>query len=793
MSHKKVLHVGCGPRNPEALHPAFRQSPWQEVRLDINPAVQPDIVDSITSMQSVADESVDAVWSCHNLEHLFAHEVPLALGEFFRVLRTNGFVLIRLPDIQTVAREVARGNLEDLLYESPAGPISAIDVLWGHRLSIADGNHFMAHKTGFTRETLRQKLMQAGFNEVQIEGQGLDLMGTAYKNRSAAGRQVPTAEKSMDDAETSEGYNVQHGILQNRVSVADATERDPGQCSADAQPARSWYEMGNSYHGQGNFESAVACYKRALKSQPNLVEVHYNLGNTYLDQKIYPKALSSYRKALALKPDYMDAHYNSGIAYFEQGLLDDALASYQKASELDPDRAATWYNMGIIYQQQKLLDRAIDSYQTAVKLKPDFAQAYNNLANVLDERQRTPEAASCYQKALELEPDYADAWYNLGSTLHGMGNYELAKTCYQKALAIQPAYFKAGNNLAKLNQDMLQMEAALQWYKKSIELKPDYAEAHFNLSTALLLTGDFLPGWQEYEWRFKRREWKRTYPYRYEMPRWRGQSFAGKRLYVHSEQGLVDMLQFVRYLPMVKALGGTLIFATVKPMIRLFKDLDSVDELIDVSQKAQPESDDYYIPLLSLPGIFQTTLKSIPARIPYLFADESIVATWKARLSGSGLKVGLVWAGTVTDPRRSLPLAKFRPVAQIAGLSLYGLQKGISAEQIEVEGVPEGMEISNFGQEFKDFADTAAVIENLDLIISIDTSVAHLAGAMGKPVWLLLPFSPDWRWLLGRNDSPWYPSMRLFRQPSPGDWDTVIRQIAAELHDLSFSDRKRAT
>ena len=251
------------------------------------------------------------------------------------------------------------------------------------------------------------------------------------------------------------------------------------------------------------------------------------------------------------------------------------------------------------------------------------------------------------------------------------------------------------------------------------------------------------------------------------------------------------MLQFVRYLPMVKARGGTVVFATVKPMMRLFEGLTGVDELVDVSQKAQPDSDDYYIPLLSLPGIFQTTLESIPAPVPYLFADEPRVDSWKARLAPTGFKVGLVWAGTVTDPRRSMPLAKFRPVAQISGLRLYGLQKGISAEQIEVEGVPEGMEITNFGQEFEDFADTASVIENLDLIISIDTSVAHLAGAMGKPVWLLLPFAPDWRWLLDREDSPWYPTMRLFRQPSPGDWDTVIRQIAAELHQLSFGGKQR--
>jgi len=325
----------------------------------------------------------------------------------------------------------------------------------------------------------------------------------------------------------------------------------------------------------------------------------------------------------------------------------------------------------------------------------------------------------------------------------------------------------------------------LKWYKKALELNPDYAEARFNLSTAYLLAGNFAAGWQEYEWRFKRREWKNTYPYRFKIPRWRGQSFVGKRLYVHSEQGLGDILQFVRYLPMVKARGGTVIFETIKPMMRLFKDLAGVDELVEVSQREQADRNDFYIPLLSLPGIFQSSPETIPNRIPYLKADKSMVDRWKARLADTGFRVGLVWAGTITDPRRSIPLARFRQISRVSEVRLYGLQKGISAEQIEVEGVPEGMEITNFGQEFADFADTAAAIDNLDLIISIDTSVAHLAGAMGKPVWLLLPFAPDWRWLIDREDSPWYPTMRLYRQQRPGDWDAVFKKISIDLHRLS--------
>ncbi|MCK4988575.1 MAG: hypothetical protein KAS40_23730, partial [Desulfobacterales bacterium] len=273
---------------------------------------------------------------------------------------------------------------------------------------------------------------------------------------------------------------------------------------------------------------------------------------------------------------------------------------------------------------------------------------------------------------------------------------------------------------------------------------------------------------------------------RYSKPRWSGESFAGRRLFVHSEQGIGDILQFVRYLPSVKARGGTVIFETRKPLMGLFKDLSGIDELVMFSADGNPAAEfDLYVPLASLPGIFETTLENIPAEVPYLFADREKSALWKDRLTAVGLKVGLVWAGTDTDPRRACPLGWLKSLSDISGVNLYGLQKGIAAEQIEVEGLPQEMRMTNLGQEFEDFTDTAAVIENLDLVISIDTSVAHLAGAMGKPVWVMLPYAADWRWFLNRDDSPWYPTMRLFRQEKQGDWETVLQRITKELQKVA--------
>ena len=394
-------------------------------------------------------------------------------------------------------------------------------------------------------------------------------------------------------------------------------------------------------------------------------------------------------------------------------------------------------------------------------------------------------AITYYQKAVKIDPDYAQAYYNLGKLFHDRNIFKDAVSCYKKALEKRPEYVEAGNNMGRALLAAGDLTGALSCYYNVLSHHPESADAHFNLSVAHLLQGNLVEGWKEYEWRFKREKWKNTYPCRFEKPRWDGSFFKGKRLFVHSEQGLGDILQFVRYLPMVKARGGTVIFETLKPFLNIFSKVEGIDELVEFRSDAGPAVEfDFYIPLLSLPLIFGTSLKTIPARVPYLYSDPVKADCWNKRLAGNGFKTGIVWAGTPTDPKRSCPPAWLLPVAKIPEVKLYGLQKGIPAVQVQVEGLPEGMEMTNFGEEFKDFSDTAAVIENMDLVISIDTSVAHLAGAMGKPVWVMLPFVSDWRWFLNREDSPWYPTMRLFRQKRPGDWGTVCREIASELRVL---------
>jgi tetratricopeptide (TPR) repeat protein len=550
--------------------------------------------------------------------------------------------------------------------------------------------------------------------------------------------------------------------------------------------AEDWFRLANQLHGERHYIEAADCYQRCLDLEPRLLEAHYNLGNTLIDLGDYDQAERSFQRCLDLNPEYADAHFNRGIACSEAGRLDEAIAAYRRAIDIEPTRSEAYYNLGIACHELGRLDAAAAAYGRALELKPDFAEACNNLGTVLKDQNALDAAASLFNRALELRSDYADAFYNLGSVRHEQHRLTEAIAAYQAALAVQPNHFKACNNLAKAYQDLSEMEQAVFWYRRALSIKPDYAEARFNLATAQLLRGNFEEGWPDYEWRFQRSDWKRTYSYRLERPRWEGESFIGRTLLVHCEQGFGDMLQFVRYVPMVKAHGGTVILETRQALRRLFEKLPGVDRLVLFSPD-HPSAVDYdlYVPLVSLPGIFQTSLETIPGQVPYLHADPSEVMQLQSCITGEELRVGLVWAGTATDPRRATPLAWFAPLAGIEGLKIFGLQKGPAVELLEMEGPPQGMLIENLGPRLEDFSDTAAAIENLDLIVSIDTSVAHLAGAMGKPVYLLLPDIPDWRWMLEREDSPWYPSMRLFRQERAGDWGPPLTRIARRLDSLA--------
>ncbi len=463
----------------------------------------------------------------------------------------------------------------------------------------------------------------------------------------------------------------------------------------------------------------------------------------------FQQAEDLYRQILRTKADIPEVYNNLGTTLKSQGKIAQAIENYKQAIRLKPDFPEACYNLANAQQAIAKSTSAISNYKHAIRLKPDFAQAYFFLANIQRAEGLFSEAIQNYTRAIQLKPDYFDACNNLGGTLHWQGRY-------------------------------LQ---AMHHYTRAIELQPDNAQAHYNLALLLLLKGAFTQGWKEFQWRQRGGMTGSAYPHTYQQPRWDGSPFEGKRLLVHYEQGLGDNLQFVRYLPMVKARGGAIIFETPAPLLGLLQAFDGIDELVQALPDKKPDVEfDFHISLLDLPAIFETTDRTIPDNIPYLFAAAQKSYYWRSIVSQGRFKAGIVWAGSPRhgmNQERCCRLDHFASLAKIDGVQLYSLQKGRPTQQLCARA-PD-MSLINLGQSFADFSDTAAAIENLDLVISVDTSVAHLAGAMGKPVWLLLPFVPDWRWMLSRRDSPWYPTMKLFRQNTQGNWDDVFGRVTEEL------------
>jgi len=545
--------------------------------------------------------------------------------------------------------------------------------------------------------------------------------------------------------------------------------------------------LGIALQVQGQLDTAIEEFEQALRLKPDFAEAYYNLGNALIGRGHLDASTEKFKKALRLKPDYAEAHFSLGNVLQGQGDFDAAIKEFNQALRFKSDFAEAYYNLGNALKRRGDLDAAIENFNQALRFKPDFAEAYNNLGNVLKDQGHIDAAIEKLNQALRFKPDHAEANFNLGTVLLGQGELDAAIEKLNQALRFKPDYADAYLNLGVALQKRGHVDAAIEKLNQAVRLKPDYAEAHLNRSMGLLLSGNFTEGWKGYESRFQHKDWKITFPQRDEMPRWDGSLFHDKRLFVHGEQGFGDTLQFVRYLPMVKARGGTVIFGTKEPLFGMLRGFPGIDELVEQSFDGKPTVEfDLYVPLLSLPGIFGTTLETIPAEVPYLYVDSGKVAYWRGRLSGASFKVGIVWSGRPghkNDKNRSCALELFSPLAGIPGVELYGLQKGEAATH--VESLSKEIIVTNLVEEFEDFTDTAGVIENLDLVISVDTSVAHLAGAMGKPVWVLLPFAPDWRWLLDREDSPWYPTMRLFRQPKQGDWDDVFRRVADDLCSLA--------
>jgi len=540
---------------------------------------------------------------------------------------------------------------------------------------------------------------------------------------------------------------------------------------------------------------ACASFAKAVALQPNYADAYNNRGNALRQLKRPEDALASFDMAIALNPDFADAYYNNrGMALAALKRYEEALVSYDKAIALKSDSAEAHYNRGNTLRDLNRPDEALASYDAAIALKPDYADAYNNRGNALHDLQHSEEALASFDRAIALKSDFAEAHNNRGNPLLDLSRPEEALASHDTAIALKADYAEAHYNRGIALVELKRCEDALASYDAAIALNPDYTDAYWNQSLCFLLTGRLEQGWRQYEWRKKLKKplGVRCYP----QPLWLGaENITGRTLFIYWEQGLGDTIQFCRYAKLAELLGAKVVLSVQEPLCEL---LELVCPTIQIIGPAEvPTEFDYHCPMLSLPLAFKTTISNIPANIPYLKSDVGKSLFWKEKLGEKNkLRVGLVWSGgfrphqteswTINN-RRNIPLSRLA-ILKDPNIEFYSLQKGEPAES-ELAGFMfdnwSGPDIIDFTSQLQSFSDTAALVENLDLVISVDTSTAHLAGALGKPVWILNRFDACWRWFLERTDSPWYPTVKVYRQNTAGHWDDVIQRIKMDLTSIS--------
>lgn len=549
-------------------------------------------------------------------------------------------------------------------------------------------------------------------------------------------------EKNPNDAAA---YDALGLIALDHQSTQEAIELISRAIHIDGPRPAYCAHLGEAFARLGDYRSAAACLGQALTAEPHNADLRW-----------------AYANLLHLEGDDERAAQN-----------------YESLVAAAPRHAEAWFNLGVTRARQKRLPEARRAYEQTVAITPTYAEAWNNLALLEVAERNLAGAEACYRRALLVKPDYRDALYNFAVLLQEADRLQEAVTINERLVEIDPNFSEAHNNLGNCYLKLNRVAEAQNQYLETLAIHASHREAPMNLGLASLLMGDFARGWRGYEHRLAQREIEK---WNWKIPRWNGKPHPGDHIIVHAEQGFGDTIHFARYITMLQKLGMRVhIFCqpAIQPLLASLPGLESC-----VTRLEQLEPVDWQVPFPSLPFCFQTRLESIPNSVPYLYVSEERSENWRrlfAELPTQGRRVGLVWQGNPNhrnDLNRSLPPKLLEPLFRHSGFQFLSLQKGGDRSQI-----PAG--ITDLGPLLSNFAETAAAIACLDLVISVDTAVAHLAGALGKPVWTLLPYAPDWRWLLHRDDSPWYPSMRLFRQPIAGDWPSVVHEVSKALKEMS--------
>jgi len=559
---------------------------------------------------------------------------------------------------------------------------------------------------------------------------------------------------------------------------------------------------------QGRLDEAAGWHRRVLELAESdgpagcdagmVALAHQGLGAILAEQGDPERAVVHYRQALELLPEDAPTWDNLGVVLEALGRDDEALEAYRQAALLDSSAARVWFHLGNVLRRTGRATEAAARYRRALGLQADWPECWNNLGAALQDGERFEEAINAFRRAVDAEPGNAEYLNNLGLALYCAERTGEAIGVLRRALAADNGLAEAHWNLADALRDEGELEAALGHYRRALRLRPDYSATWWNLGLALLTAGRLREGFALYHWRRHPEVPIETYPHVLAGPRWDGSRFAGRTLLIHCEQGFGDAIQCLRFVPQVKVLGGRIVLEVPGGLLRLAERLDGVDRFVVFDPRRPPEvAYDLHASVMDLPALLHVTEATIPQTVPYMHVPEALVARWRGRFDARRYHVGLIWAGNPkhrNDRNRSCPAEAMAALGAASGAAsesadgsgggaggvcFWSLQVGPGVEQLG--RLRQRLAVEDLSGELTDFAETAAAMRHLDLVVSVDTAAAHLAGALGRPVWLAIPFVPDWRWGIGRTDSPWYPTMRIFRQPRRGAWGDVFEAMAGML------------
>ena len=572
------------------------------------------------------------------------------------------------------------------------------------------------------------------------------------------------------------------GLRRHHAGQLSLAEREYREVlTAEPENAEALHLLGLVAESKGSSEMAAGLVGRAIEIQGPVAEYCATLARVLRSQGKLTQAEACNRQAAGILARQLSAHPDNAEDWRLLGSIfqaldrpGDALEALRRAAELRPDSAEAQYDLGLALSRAGRLDESEQAYRSALRSRPDFPEALNNLGNVLRQLNRAADAVPRYKSALRKRPDFVEAHYNLGLSLQSLDQLPEAERCYRDTLQLQPGLAAAHNNLGNTLQAEGYPSESLAHYSEAVRLEPHNAQFRVNLAMVQLLVGDFENGWRNYSARLSNAPPG--------LSLWDGSPLDGRPILLLAEQGFGDTIQFIRYARMVKRRGGRVAFSCPAPLTRLLRRAQGIENLL-AEGDALPDRG-FWAPLMHLPGIFQTTPLNIPIRTPYLAPDPELVRWWAGALPipASHLKVGIAWRGSAqhhNDRNRSMDPRDLAVLGGLPRVSFISLQPGMEAGAAD-----SGISFAPLPRPLADFADTSALVESLDLVISVDTAVAHLAGASARPVWTILPFAPDWRWMMDRADSPWYPTMRLFRQHHRRDWKGVLAEVRRELEAL---------